>query len=341
MTSGTAPKPVPKQKTPSTGKYYSISFIALLVGIIAIAITFVGWHQQRGSHSSTNDQLEQLSQSLAELKTSFLQFQQQTQNAIEGNQKNITDLMNQTNQSAEQQAILDAGYLIHLAHLHLTVEKNIVLGLHFLKMAQSRLQSLTSTNLLPLKQALDSDIATISSVTKINPAALIAQIDTLSTQIANLPTQPERVINATDQPIKNETTPGESWWDRMKRNLSGLQRLFIIRHVDTPVAPILGPEQMLLLKENIRFKLLQAQWALLHQQSGLYEQSLNSAAELLDTYEQNKPAAAPIVKKIRDLAMIDINPQVPPLQSLKLLNTAPQKQQPVPTDKKENESTLS
>lgn len=133
---------------------------------------------------------------------------------------------------------------------------------------------------------------------------------------------------------------GSNGWDKIIHNLSALKNLFVIRRIDEPITPLLHPQQVLLLKESVRFKLLQAQWALLYQQSGLYAQSLNTAAELLGEYDQNHPATSQIIKKLRSLAIIDIKPQIPPLQSLQVLQSLPTLQAP-PKKETDIESTTS
>ncbi len=311
------PKPTEKPKHTLSNKNNLISLFAVILAVVAIVLALVAWQQKSRLRGTEGNQSTQWQQSVTELKTALERYQQQTQTAIAANQSNISQLMNQSAQGTQEQATAYAGYLIRLAHLHLSVENNLPLGIELLKIAQQRLQPIPTSNVTSLKQALSNDIAALSALPQIDKAGLINQIDTLSDQIAHLPTQPTLAPPAPEP--STATDSSKSYWDKIKHNLSGLKNLFIVRRVDTPMTSLLQPQQSMFLREDVRFKLLQAQWALLHQERTLYGQSLNKAAQLLSQYDQNQPATALIAKQLQALAIIDIKPQIPELQSLRIL----------------------
>ncbi len=321
MTTTSSSKPPIKSKQKSTASKHSIiSLIAFILGIIAIVIAALAWQQTSSVQSTLDNRATQLQQSIAALKAELKQVQSNLQNAITANQKNISQLMSQGGDTAQQQAIGEAGYLIRLAHLHLTMDKNIHLGIKLLKLAAEQLDTVTTPAATRLKVAIAHDVATLSAVPQINTINLLTQLDRLSDEIAKLPTQSQMSPQSTTSP--SPTTPPQHWWGKVKHNLGALKQLFIIRHFDKPIAPLLMPQQVIFLKDNIRLKISQAQWAVLHRSTKLYRQSLNLAVQWLNQYDQNQPATEQIIKKLQALAIINITPDIPTsLKSLQVLNS--------------------
>ena len=303
MATTSFPKPPPvKTKRKSAAKYLVISFAALIVAVAALMWSAIAWQQLDGIHTAMSKNTTQVEQTLSTFKQSL----QQTQTTVATQQKNIAQLMSQAGDDLTQQAMGEATYLIRLAHLQLSVDNNITLATKLLTMAKQRLVNVTTPTGIRLKLAIEHDMTTLSNTSQLNITNLFFQLDQLSQQVSQLPTQPQQ-LPPTKTPAS--TQPGKSWWDNVKHNLSGLKDLFIIRHVDRHVTPLIGPQQTIFLKENVRLKISQAQWAILHHDTTLYQQSLTTAAKWLAEYNQNQPATETIIKNLQSLALIDINPQ--------------------------------
>ena len=70
------------------------------------------------------------------------------------------------------------------------------------------------------------------------------------------------------------------------------------------------------LKENIRLKLSQAEWAALHQESALYRQNLELAKEWLNNYNNHDRAAVKSLQaEISELEKINVKPNRPDILS--------------------------
>lgn len=304
-----------KRKTPSS-KYKLLGIAALILSIAAIIIAALAWRQLSIINLSNNKQAMQQQTMIARLNKKIAQIQP----AIKTNQQNISQLMTQTTQTTRQQAVAEAAYLIRLAHVHLVTDNNIRTAIRLLKLAKQRLQTITTPLATQFKVAIDKDISTLSAMPTVDLANVIIQLDKLSERISDLPAQPKLAVSPSDSSA-DATTSSEHWWDKTKHNLYGLKNLFIIRHIDNKKIPLISPQQIIFLKENVRLKLSQAEWALLHQQPEIYQQSLTIAAQWLSKFDQNQPAVEPIVKKIQALALMNIKPKLPTLQSLKILSS--------------------
>ncbi len=86
-------------------------------------------------------------------------------------------------------------------------------------------------------------------------------------------------------------------WKKIKDNWGGLKNLFVIRHINNDASPLLEPNQIFFLKENLQLKLTQAQWALLNRDASFYQNSLNSAIQWLSNYGFSQTEKIDIIKQ--------------------------------------------
>lgn len=329
MANTSFPKPPPvKTKRKSPAKHFIIGSAALIFSVAALIWTAIAWQRLDTTNTDLNKNKAQIEKSLS----TFQQSLQKMQTTLAAHQKNIDQLMNQTGNDRAEQAMGEAAYLIRLAHLQLSVDSNITLTIKLLKMAAQRLANVTTPMATSLKLAITNDVTALSSTSPINVTHLLTRLDQLNQEITQLPTYPQQLPPTKTPP---RTPPRKNWWDNVKHNLSGLKSLFIIRHVDRPITPLLGPQQTIFLKENVQLKISQAQWAILHHNAPLYQQSLNTAAKWLADHYQNQPAAETLIKRLQALALININPQgLTTLTSFNALQPSPPNTTTLPTNTK-------
>ena len=286
------------KKESSSLKYWLINGMVFFLALAALVLAIVAWKVINHTHAEAT----QLNQTLIQIQATVTE-----------NQKNIAQLMTQTSNPSAQQAIVEAAQLIQQAHIYLMIDGNVALAIQLLNLATQRLQPIATTAAIQLKSAMDQDIAALSAVPQVNIASIIMQLNQLSESVHQLSISPQP---ATRISTMTRTIPTDHWWSKLKK-------LFIVRHLDTQKAPLMNPQQFLFLQENVRLKLFQAEWAVLHRQPTIYQESLIMAAQWLSEYVQNQPAADSIVKKIQSLEAINIKPSLPTLTSLSVLTSLP------------------
>ncbi|MBW5802771.1 hypothetical protein FIV31_04595 [Coxiella endosymbiont of Ornithodoros amblus] len=305
------------EQPPTKTKSMPIQTILLLLGITGFILALGGitfgiaiWHRLNSS---------QLEQSLGRFQGDLQQSQAELQTAIATNRKNIDQLTHEMTHPSGRQTVAEIAYLVQLAHLHLTIKNNTLAAIQILKMVQQQLQPVSSDALTPLKQAVDQDIIALSTVPKIDPIKIFERLDYLKTEIAALSMQPHR---SAPEPLTASAPELKTWWEKIKHSFSkALSNLFVIRRVDHPTSPLTEPGQTLFLKENLQLQLVQAQWALLNREPEAYQSSLNRAVQWLSNYDHNQPEADNIIKKIQAIAIINIKPHTPQLQSWSIVKT--------------------
>ena len=108
----------------------------------------------------------------------------------------------------------------------------------------------------------------------------------------------------------------------MQDNLSLLQKLVIIRHHDSNIRPLLGPEREGQLRENVRLTLQEAQWAVLQNNEALFQLLLAQAIKNIKLqFSANDAGTQTLLKLLVTLQQTHLVQQLPVLdQSLPLLN---------------------
>ncbi|WP_304985703.1 uroporphyrinogen-III C-methyltransferase [Coxiella-like endosymbiont] len=307
-TSNDLPKKLKPRPPRNTGLLLSIT--ALILALACIGSNIAIWR-----HLSTH----QFERELAELRINLQQSQARMQATLNANQADIAQLSQKFTKATSEKNIAEASYLIRLANMHLVVEKDFAVALQLLKMARQQLESSSQESLVLLKEAIDQDITNLSASALTKVTKLSDQLDQLKIDIGNLSPLPSKEFSEITS-AKTEPTPEEkNWWEKLKYNLGGLKKLFVIRRIDYPTLPLLEPQQTLFLKENIQLKLTQAQWALINRNYSLYQKSLSTAIQWLAEYDSNQTETAALIKRIQTLAAVDIEPTLPSLKSLQAL----------------------
>jgi uncharacterized protein HemX len=106
----------------------------------------------------------------------------------------------------------------------------------------------------------------------------------------------------------------ERTWDALQRELGEYRDLIRIRIVDTPDAMLLGQQQQMLVRQQLRLRLLNARQALLGRNDRLYRADLSEAQTLLNRYfdvRQRDTAAA--LASMKQLASAPLSVETPNL----------------------------
>ncbi|MFW0097524.1 MAG: uroporphyrinogen-III C-methyltransferase [Coxiella endosymbiont of Haemaphysalis qinghaiensis] len=307
---GSPKKLKPRFCTRSHGLLLSVSLILAPMSIIGSSVTI--WCYLKTC---------QFEHTLVALKADLKQSQARVQASINANQADIAQLSQRFSQAGSDKNITEVGYLIRLANIHFLIEQDSSVALQLLKMARQQLESLSEEKLIPLKKAINQDVATLSTIEPVVVTKLFNQLDQLKTEAGNLPLlTTRRFLEAT--PARTESVPErKNWRERLKYNLSGLKKLFVIQHIDHLISPLSEPQKNLFLIQNIQLKLIQAQWALINRNSLLYRKSLGTAIQRLSEYDSNQTEITALIRKIQTLAVVDIKPALLSLKSFQSLTT--------------------
>lgn len=230
-------------------------------------------------------------------------------------QNKLSQFMRSEQQSNAQQTLNEIAYLLDLANLYLQINHDTVNAIKSLQLAQRRVQMLADSSLLPLQQALASDLNRLNDLPQIDTAEVLLSLQTLTESISRLTLVPQQLppsLNTAEIPAKSASP----WYQQSLRALwNSFKNLLVIHYDNSERSPVLPLNQREWVKENIAFTLAQAQWAVLQQKSALYQHSLTQVRQwTMDNYPDNS-ARQKILTRLAQLAAIDIAPAVPDIHA--------------------------
>ena len=203
----------------------------------------------------------------------------------------------------------EAETLLNQASQQLVLSGNVQGAISVLEHIHNRLGRFDQPELLAIKQAVSSDLASLKNHPYVDISGTALRIDRLETAVAGLPL----LLDGTLKPSKNEepaSNPNLSWWENAwEKSLGALKGLVEVRRLDNNDAMLIAPDQVYFVRENLRLRLLDARTALMQRNSEVYQSDLNNAEAAVRQYFDNKsPATQSWLKELADLKSLDIRP---------------------------------
>ncbi|MBW9257046.1 MAG: uroporphyrinogen-III C-methyltransferase [Candidatus Thiodiazotropha sp. (ex. Lucinisca nassula)] len=327
--------------------------LALLAVIASLVFGYRYWVEMKTT-------LEQMNRDLAEANQQQSQFAErlmQSQQAFAEQQQQITEQqqalveqserVKQAKEAAKKQdtqlyrslaeiqtklggregqwRVAEAEYLIRVANHRVSLMGDVSTALEALKSADERLSASGDPVWSGVREQLAREITQLKAVPIVDQAGISAELTALADQVERLPLHDEGIAlianekpAAEDQSVASEGLALEKIVDDLWQ---GFKSMMVIRHHDRPVSAMLPPEQRYFLIQNLRLKLENAKAALMGQDAGLYQDSLDGAqAWLKEYFLMEDPGVSGFKGQLEVLVARDIAPQLPDISaSLRLL----------------------
>jgi uroporphyrin-3 C-methyltransferase len=248
--------------------------------------------------------------------------------------------------------LAEVEYLLRIASDSLQLRRDRRTAIAALKSADTRLRELADPQLLPVREQLARELNRLREVPEVDFDGISLRLADDLQQIDSLP-----VAGSRYEPPKPETTQFDAtrtardWRDLPQVIWSALKELFRVREHDKPVGPMLPPDRVWFLKENLRLQLAAARLALLREDRQAYRQALLTADSWLkEWFDTRDPAVTAMSAGLEELAAVDIRPDMPDVsESLQLLRQLQKRQEMLAgpeaskteTDGAENTGTVS
>jgi uroporphyrin-3 C-methyltransferase len=319
-------KPVNESKG-KTGALWFFTVINLLVLTAIIGAGYWGWlqwqtqNQQQtaaltAQQTSVDQQQTNIAQSIAanQLAKSDLEQQNQSlQTNIESlvEQLQLTRAQVQTNQSnladvsgrrPADWLLAEADYLVRMAGRKLWLEHDVKTAMMMLQSADSRIQDLDDPSLLPLRAKLAEDLQALQQVNQVSTSTIALALGAMFKQVDNLPLA---YFKKPETEVLDESVTGsiDDWRANLARNWrEATKNFFSYKKVTSEIKPFMSEQQRWLSKEQLKFSLMQAQVAVLQENSTLYQQSLQTAFGLLiESFDTEKEMVIQFTNSLSNL----------------------------------------
>lgn len=277
--------------------WFNFLLIILLGGLIAVA----GWYGWQHHHLLVNE-LAQLKASQSSSQTQAAQQANQQQKQLAELQKTQQELIVQLAQNSEALAqiptagrqdwlIAEAEYLLRIANQRLQLEKDWSSALSMLQAADNVLVEAKNPRMSSVRALIADEVIALRKAPSLDVQGAVLRIQALQKELPTLPWIPNKYTvqdNKTSANQLNEETAvaaNQSWyirlWNKISNALTGLVRIRV--HQDGAPQP-LNPDQQYYLEQNMHLMLEQAQAALLREEEGLYQHSLQRVVEWMQNY---------------------------------------------------------
>lgn len=332
----------------STARGARAAWLALLALLLALAVGVLSYTQLAAVKRETARRLGELQQaSLAATETAARadaearSARQQTAvlesrlAEVESQREALEQLYADLSRGRDEAVLVEVERLITLGAQELQITGNVPTALAALQTADTRLARLESPRFLPLRRVLARDIERLKAAPTVDVTGIALKIDQLigSSEGWPLLADANPTAPATASARQAPQPPRQlEWWERtwgaVQRELGEYRDLIRIRLVDSPDAMLLGQQQQMLVRQQLRLRLLNARQALLGRNDRLYRADLSEAQTLLNRYfdvRQRDTAAA--LASMKQLASAPLSVETPNINdsvaAVRALRTAP------------------
>jgi len=276
--------------------------------------------------NASSDQTQVLAEQKAafELQTSLLADERRRMAQREAELgRMLNEVQSLVGRSPTQWMVAEAEYLMRLAQERLGIARDLITAQAALELADERLRETSDPGWGRVRDQLAREIAAVAAVRLPDYAGLDGRLKALGEHIGKLKPKGLRSADtaAAAEQAAADTTEQDAF-DRLWSDLKqGLQNAVRIRRTDQPIAALPPPGGDELLGVQIASQLETASLALArHDSAGFAAQLRRVIGALEQWYDLGDPAVAQISQSLRDLAGIDLEPQMPDISgSLRLL----------------------
>lgn len=337
---GSAEKPKPqKSSKPVSGKSSPAPLLMSLVAgsalLLAVGVALVSYwqflqardfsvsleqlHSRQGTFA---DQLDGLSGDLDNLQEQQQSLLKRAEQSEESRRSMLVSLDQLT---AQLQSLMiakgkqplfwrvsEVEYLLSVANYRLTLERDVGTAKTALQDADNRLRAIGDPGLIPVRERISQELSQLKNVSLPDIPGLAAQLDSLAANVGQLPfAQPALTLQSdtAEKPVRQYngfTRFVKSMWQDL------VDGLFKVQRSDTPIEPLLPPDEKQYLVHNLSLKLEQARAALLQQDNSLFHSIVADTVQWLQRYfDTGVPAVSNSLQTLQALENAELRPELP------------------------------
>ncbi|MGR9106502.1 MAG: uroporphyrinogen-III C-methyltransferase [Gammaproteobacteria bacterium] len=239
----------------------------------------------------------------------------------------IAKIQNLLNRTRGDWMIADAEYLLSVANHRLNLVGDVKTSLIALQAADERLRDSGNPGVFKVREQLAREIDSLKSLKPVDIVGLFSRIRILEEQVANLPVffphagAVQQKLEST--PSKEATKPEEisGVGEILDSAIEDLKGLVVVRRSDREIDVVLQPEEVRLLREQLKIKLEMTRLALLERDSELFRRNIEEIKSSLGTYFRTEaPETKKFAAELEDLQAVAVDINYPDISgSLKLL----------------------
>lgn len=300
-------------------KLFLLALILILVGALIYGASSALQIQKR--INSLAGQQSILSTRFSDLNGLFQAQSETAQNQLKAleNYQTTLDQLKQTIGSNQTWVLAEVGYLLHTAQFELTIQHQTSQTILLLKTADDQLNTLHDARTLALRDQLAKAITSLSAIPTVDKTGIYLQLKALDDTVDQLPLIQDHLQFATPQ---NHTTPisasiKSKWLDAFNTFKTTLKEMLIIRRHEQPIEPLMTKQYRDFLNIRLHVLFAQAEWAVLNEQTSIYQSTLNQLQTIFQRYfMQTDVKLSGMQQALHTLQPINLSPTLPDLTSV-------------------------
>jgi len=324
--------PAPKPKTSRVGLLALFFVISLAVAgyfgylMLEKKINSVT-RSSEANQLSGNSLLSTQAASEKALSSSIAQLSAHHQSLEKTLTEQIHQLQDQVKKSKRQWLISEAEYLSNIANSQLYLAANVATAISALEAADQRLKENADPLTYPVRKQIAFEISLLKQLELPDIVGLSSQLLALESSISQMDIVDPHAGKTQAPAIgKGDSSPvPASIQESLDDAWSNFSKLIVVRRNNQPMAALMTPEQVELIRKNLALKVEAARLALIQRDEKLYAANLTITAEWLGNYfDANNPAVRAAIKQIETLKNIPISVPFPDIsRSLMMLRELP------------------
>ena len=271
---------------------------------------------------ASSRELEALSRDQRQALTEFAAEQARERDAsAERLLEAMNQLATQAPPSRREWKVAEVSYLLRIANHRLLMERDVAGALMLLRGADVILQELDDFALYQVRAQLADEILSLENVESNDVQGLFLRLEAIKTELRQ---QSAKLPRFKEDPATS-VAEDQGFWDALVEQLGSYLRF---RRFDGAAGkPLLAPEEAVYLELNLRLMLERAQLAALRREQVVYEQSLQTAADWIETYlDLEDPELQRSLEELSSLSKVQLDLSLPDISgslgTLKLLGEA-------------------
>ncbi|MBF8268434.1 MAG: heme biosynthesis protein [Gammaproteobacteria bacterium] len=307
----------------------TLSVIVSLVLLIAISVSaylFYDLQQVKKDQEASRQwqqQQTELATAVAALRNDSANISQEIAELRTAQAAMLADLASVRNQPQQNNfdwLLAEVEYLLIIAGQRLALDQDAAVALSALQTAATRLRDFNDPRLLPARKQLNADINALQAVNNVDISGLALYLLDIAARADKLPLKPlpGDASDEADATPQEQTVATElPFWRRLGTAiLNSLKDLVRVYHTEdgTPVA--LLPEQRYHIYQNLSLQLETATRAVLRKETHNFKAALTMIQNgLRENFDTRDPAVGNIIDSLNRMMVIDLNPQLPTIDS--------------------------
>jgi len=198
----------------------------------------------------------------------------------------VEELIQSLSRSRDENLVVDIESALRLAQQQAQLTGSAEPLLAELRSADKRLERAAQPRLQRVRAAVARDIDRIRAASVTDVPGLLVKLDELARSVDELPLANAVATAGTPATPRKQNVPARlAWWEGILGDIREEARSLVrVSRVDQPEAVLLAPEQAFFLRENLKFKLLNARLGLLARQTDSARADIAAATMALRKY---------------------------------------------------------